>query len=133
MIKQNKTYISIIRLFMVLIAVVCVVFSSCIVKSSVKSALLGQTTKKQQQKGVHTFINYGSASCELSDSTKDSSPYHISKSLNFNPSQVALFSSLIKILFSPSFKEKAVPAYYSSSSKISQSLPIFIHCRKLII
>ncbi len=129
--KQNKTYLSIIRLFMVLIAVICVVFSSCVVKNSVKSALFGNSAQFSQQKGVKTFIVHGNASCDLS-SSKENAPYHISKSVNFTPSDIALFSSIFNLLFSPVLTE-VIPAYYASSTKIPQSLPIFIHCRKLII
>lgn len=132
---SNRTYLNTInwRPIIGIIAIFCIILSSCAVKASIKSHLGVQHTAAQKtalNKQGNTFVSSGADCCYDTEV----------KALNFHQSDVKLGGTSIAILacfvctfFAFSFltKQKRHPLY--NSGQITGSLPIFLQYRKLII
>lgn len=132
---SGRTYLNTInwRPIIGIIAIFCIILSSCAVKASIKSHLGVQHTAAQKttlNKQGNTFVSSGTDCCYDTEV----------KALNFHQSDVKFGGFSIAVLacfaftfFAFSFltKQKRHPLY--NSGQITGSLPIFLQYRKLII
>lgn len=125
------------RYLFVFATVLLVLFSSCIVRASVKT-LVGIPTKTE--KGIPTANRSFSASSVEKCSTIETADTLTVQTVQKSSSNandllpVVLFTATFFFLFSfRSLTKESKHPIYSSSSKIRSSIPIFLEYRKLII
>lgn len=122
------------RYLFVFATVLLVLFSSCIVRASVKT-LVGIPTKTE--KGIPTANRSFSASSVEKCSTIETADTLTVQKSSSNANDllpVVLFTATFFFLFSfRSLTKESKHPIYSSSSKIRSSIPIFLEYRKLII
>jgi len=129
-----KTYLNAIkwRPIIGIIAVFCIVLSSCAVKASIKSHLGVQHTaqKTALNKQGSTFIASGIDYCY---DTEVKALNLQQPDIKFGTISIALLACFVFAFFAFSFltKQNKHPLY--NSGQISGSLPIFLQYRKLII
>lgn len=128
---QNSAKL-ILRHFFTFVAITVVLFSSCFIKNEIKEIIgipiaLEQMGNQRTTLFSSTVTNFCSQTfaSDLLQSVKTTS-------ITANLVAIATLSAIVFLLFSVSEKEKRKHPFYNSL-KISDSFPIFLLYRKLII
>lgn len=134
--RSNKRYLNTIkwRPIIGIIAILCIVLSSCAVKASIKSHLGFQQTTAQKNalnKQGNTFIS------SVIDCCFDTEVKALNLQLpdvKFGGTSIAILAVFtFSFLFGFSFLQKQIENPLYNSDQITGSLPIFLQHRKLII
>ncbi|WP_434376423.1 hypothetical protein [Sphingobacterium spiritivorum] len=122
------------RYFFVFAAILLVLLTSCVVKTSIKN-LAGIPVKTEQSipKGSQNFSAHAIEKCSQSDASDKQIVQKKSIDTN-NLLPAVIFTAAFLFLFAlqPVNKESKHPLY-SDSGKIHSSIPIFLEYRKLIL
>jgi hypothetical protein len=131
-----KTYLNAIKWQPIIgiIAIFCIVMSSCAVKASIKSHLGVQHTATQKtglNKQGNTFISSSAIDCCYVTEVKALNI--LQPDVKLGGTSIALLACFVFTFFGFSFltKQKRHPLY--NSDQITGALPIFLQYRKLII
>ncbi|MFA4869209.1 MAG: hypothetical protein WC623_13465 [Pedobacter sp.] len=135
--RLNKTYLNTIkwRPIIGIIAIFCVILSSCAIKSSIKSQLGVQHTAAQKN-GLNnqgkSFISSSATDCLYA---ADAKVFNIQKpDIKLSGASIAILAfCTFSFLFGFHLLQKQNKHPFYNSGQISGSLPIFLQYRKLII
>lgn len=121
-------------LFVIFASLLLVLLTSCPVKSSLKTWVgIPINTEQQTPQGKHGFLTNGGEQCSVASASEVQIVHAEHKSINdLLPIIVFTASFLCLLSFSAQKKESKHPVY-SGSSKISNSIPLFLAYRKLIL
>ncbi|MEZ7498544.1 hypothetical protein QO200_07305 [Flavobacterium sp. Arc3] len=128
---QNSANLILRHLFTI-VAILVVLFSSCSIKNEIKEIIgIPIAMEKGTNQRANLFSSTISNLCDHSLATDLLQSAKITL-LTVNLAAIATLSSIVLLLFSVSEKEKRKHPFYNSL-KISDSFPIFLLYRKLII
>lgn len=139
MTKYSSTYnkLSLRQTFMIVVAVLCLVLSSCAVKANVKYFLDLQTTEQSQNPIKQNGKQYISSTSQICHYDQLSEITIVQKAgFEFSQNTLATLVCCAFLYFLLGLhsvnKENKHPLYYGSR-KIPKTIPLFLEYRKLII